>query len=86
LELCEGLVDHGGLHDLVEGVFVLELRVRVVLGVGMVDTTNFGEVFELGAIPCRCQYVSYKAMVNALTSPCVPDQRYQTAGQRRASW
>jgi hypothetical protein len=51
LKLCEGLVDHRGLDDLVEGVFLLELGVGVVLRVGVVDATDFGKVFELGAVP-----------------------------------
>lgn len=44
-------MDHGGLDDLLESVFVLELRVGVVLAVGMVDASDFREVLELGAVP-----------------------------------
>lgn len=51
LQLCEWLMDHGRLHDLLERVFVLELRVGVVLGVCVVDASDFGKVLKLGAVP-----------------------------------
>jgi hypothetical protein len=43
-------VDHGGLEDLLEGVFVLELGVGVVLGMGVVDTADFCKVLERGTV------------------------------------
>jgi hypothetical protein len=33
------------------GVFLLELRVGVALGVFVVDASDFGEVFVCGAVP-----------------------------------
>lgn len=50
MEFGEGFVDGGGLYDLFEGVDVLELRVGVVDGVGVVDVGDFGKVFFFGVI------------------------------------
>jgi hypothetical protein len=44
-------VDHGAFEDLVEGVFILELGVGVVLAVGMVYTGDFSEVVNLRTVP-----------------------------------
>lgn len=44
-------MNHRRLEDLLERVFILELRVGVALGVFMVDTSDFREVFILGTIP-----------------------------------
>lgn len=43
-------MDHGGFHYLFEGVDVLELGVRVSLGVFMVHTGDFCKVFGLSTI------------------------------------
>lgn len=51
LQLGQRLVDHGCLHDLVEGVFGLELGVGVALGVFVVDAGNLGEVLILSTVP-----------------------------------
>lgn len=51
LELCEGFVDHGGFEDLLQGVFLLELGVGVALGVFVVDSGDFREVFVCCAVP-----------------------------------
>lgn len=51
LELGEGFVDHGCLHDLFEGVNVFELGVWVSLGVFVVDAGDFSEVLCLGSVP-----------------------------------
>ena len=45
LEFCQGGVDHGTVEDLLEGVFLLELRVGVALGVFVAD---FGDAREVG--------------------------------------
>jgi hypothetical protein len=53
LELGKGLVDHRGLHDLLKGVFILELGVGVALGVFVVDTSDLAKVFSLGSVPVK---------------------------------
>lgn len=50
LQLGQGLVDHGGLLDLLEAVDVLELRVGVLHAVRMIDASDLGEVFCFGAV------------------------------------
>lgn len=49
LELGEGVEDGGRLEDLLLGVDLLELRVGVVGGVGVVDAGNLGKVLVGGA-------------------------------------
>lgn len=49
LKLGERLKDHGRLRDLLAGVDLLELGVRVVGGVSVVDAGNLGEVIESSA-------------------------------------
>lgn len=49
LQFGEGLVDLGRGEDLVEGVDVLELGVRVFDGVEVVDAGDFGEVGGLSS-------------------------------------
>jgi len=53
LELGEGLMEHTRLEHLLQGVLILELRVRVLLGVFMVDTADLSEILNLGAVPRR---------------------------------
>jgi hypothetical protein len=73
-------VDHGCVHDLLEGVFVLELGVGVVFGVCVVDAGDFCEVFEFGAVPGVCVSEGMKERsVYLLTSPCAPFQHCQTS-------
>ena len=50
LEFCKGWEDGRGGFDLVEGVYILELRVGVVGAVLVVDPCDFGEVFGGGAV------------------------------------
>lgn len=50
LEFGEGIVNHGCVEDLIEGVDGLELRVRVLSGVGVVDASDFGKVVGSGAV------------------------------------
>jgi hypothetical protein len=50
LKLGEGAVDHFRVADLVKGVDILELRVGIVLAVGMVYTGDLCKVFILGTI------------------------------------
>jgi hypothetical protein len=51
-------VDHWRLHDLLQGVDVLELGVWVALGVLVVDAGDLGEVLGLGAIPVGISLVN----------------------------
>jgi hypothetical protein len=46
LKLGKGLMDHRRFHDLLKGILVLELRIRVIFGMEMVDAANLGEIFE----------------------------------------
>jgi hypothetical protein len=46
-------VDHWCIHNLVEGVDILELRVWVSLRVFVVDACDFCEVFGFGAVPIK---------------------------------
>jgi hypothetical protein len=43
-------MDHRGLHDLLESINILELRVGIPLRVLVVYPSNFSEVLSLGAI------------------------------------
>ena len=77
LQLSERLVDLGGVLDLFEGVFVLELGVGVALGVLVVDACDFGKVLGLSSV----SFLSAMAtmMLGIHTSPYIPDQRCQTS-------
>jgi hypothetical protein len=50
LQFCEGLVNHGRIHDLFESIDIFELGVGISLGVLVVDAGDFGEVFIFGSI------------------------------------
>ena len=50
LEFGEGGVDSGGGEDLVEGVDIAELGVRVFGGVEVVDAGDFGQVACISAV------------------------------------
>lgn len=54
LQLSERFVDLGRLKNLLECVFVLELRVWVALRVLVVDTSNLGKVLCLSAVSSPC--------------------------------
>ena len=60
LEFGERGADGWGGEDLVEGVDVAELRVRVFGRVEVIDASDFGQVFLGGAVSARMAYVRWE--------------------------
>lgn len=85
LEFGEGIVNHGCVEDLVEGVDGLELGVGVLGGVGVIDTGDFGKVVGGGAVSDGLLKLGAN-VEGTHTSPYTPGQRFRTFVLRQEHW